>query len=189
MRVEIARLHQTLDATMIYVTHDQIEAMTLADKIIVLNSGRIEQVGGPMELYERPANLFVAQFIGSPRMNLFEARVEAADARGCRVRIEGGATLDLPLGASARLAAGDAVTIGVRPEDLQPSSEGFTLPVEAQVVERLGSQTHVVGTFAGRQVTVVLDGRAPVQPGQAFAVGCRTELLHLFDKNGNALRR
>jgi multiple sugar transport system ATP-binding protein len=189
MRVEIARLHQTLDATMIYVTHDQIEAMTLADKIIVLNAGRIEQVGGPMELYERPANLFVAQFIGSPRMNLFDARVEAADSRECRLRIEGGPPVDLAFGASARLAVGDPVTIGVRPEDLRPSAEGFSLPIQAQVVERLGSQTHVVGTFAGRQVTVVLDGRAPVQPGQAFAVGCGTELLHLFDKNGTALRQ
>ena len=120
-RVEIAKLHKLLNATMVYVTHDQIEAMTLADRIVVMNQGRIEQVGKPLDLYYEPANLFVAGFIGSPAMNFFPARVESV--AGGEARIVGQAFGDLKISSPA-LKAGDELTVGVRPEHLQLSSAG-----------------------------------------------------------------
>ena len=121
MRVEIARLHARLGTTMIYVTHDQVEAMTLASRIVVLNAGRIEQIGAPLDLYARPANLFVAGFLGAPRMNFLAARVTACG--GGRVAVEmAGRTIDVPRD-SVSLAAGDAVTVGVRPENLGVGSD------------------------------------------------------------------
>ncbi|MGO8655713.1 sugar ABC transporter ATP-binding protein, partial [Rhizobium ruizarguesonis] len=118
--LEIARLHRSLKATMIYVTHDQVEAMTLADKIVVLNAGAIEQIGSPMELYKRPANVFVAAFIGSPSMNLFEGGVSDGG-----FRIEGGVSLPLP----PQLSQSAARTYGIRPEDLDIAETGIPATV------------------------------------------------------------
>ena len=139
MRIELARLHEELRATMVYVTHDQVEAMTMADKIVVLQVGRVEQVGSPLELYHHPANLFVAGFIGSPRMNMLPARVVGADRAGVAVELASGARVAV----SARPGAarpGDAVTLGVRPEALRPHPDG-TLAGEVRLVERLGGLT------------------------------------------------
>ena len=189
MRIEIARLHQSLDATMIYVTHDQIEAMTLADKIVVLNAGRIEQVGTPMDLYENPANLFVAGFIGSPKMNLLAAEIIAVAAGEVRLRLQDGSEAAIAC-AAAGAKPGDRVTLGIRPEDLRPGEGDATLRLEAQVVERLGAQTHVVATTpSGESVTVVLEGRSPVRVGDLFSASAGRHHCHLFAAAGIALPR
>lgn len=139
MRLELSRLHQELQATMIYVTHDQVEAMTLADKVVVLNGGRIEQVGSPMELYHHPANLFVAGFLGTPKMGFLKGRASRVEASGCEVELDAGCRLFLPV-SGATLKAGDPVTLGIRPEHLNRGSEGnCQLTVKADVSERLAA--------------------------------------------------
>ncbi len=144
MRIELARLHEELAATMIYVTHDQVEAMTMADKIVVLQAGRVEQVGSPLDLYHHPANLFVAGFIGSPRMNFMPATVTAVDQAGVTVRLPGNIDVPVPVQPGAT-KPGDTVTLGLRPEALRPHAEG-PLVGEIRLVERLGGLTlvHVV---------------------------------------------
>jgi multiple sugar transport system ATP-binding protein len=128
MRIEISRLHQRLQSTMIYVTHDQVEAMTLADKIVVLNAGRIAQVGPPLELYHYPKNQFVAGFIGSPQMNFLPVKVMRADAESVEVAMPGGSALQLPVDGS-QVAPGDALTLGVRPEHfVDPEQADFVFP-------------------------------------------------------------
>jgi multiple sugar transport system ATP-binding protein len=123
MRIEIAKLHSDMGVTMVYVTHDQIEAMTLADRIVVLNAGSVEQVGAPLELYHRPRNLFVAGFIGSPQMNFVDAEVLAADPSGVKLALPGGGAVAATVNGSA-LRQGDKVKLGIRPEHLQPDSAG-----------------------------------------------------------------
>ena len=166
-RVEIAALHERLPgATMVYVTHDQVEAMTLADRIVVMNAGKIEQVGTPMDLYHRPANLFVAQFIGSPAMNILPAR------------IEGGA---LQIGVDGPLSA------GLRPEDLRPVAPGEKSMIDGTVtlVERLGEVTlvHLIDR-AGRALIAKLGGDAAVSRGDALALTAPGDRLHVFDADG-----
>src|SRR5689334_18422209 len=136
MRIELAKLHESLNATMIYVTHDQVEAMTMADKIVVLRAGVIEQVGSPLELYHHPANLFVAGFIGSPKMNLLPGRVLSTDADGVIVELGNGMPLRIPVETS-RVSGGETVTAGIRPEHLHLSPDG---EAEGKVIvaERLG---------------------------------------------------
>ena len=153
MRIELLRLHDELNATMIYVTHDQVEAMTMADKIVVLQAGRVEQVGSPLELYHHPANLFVAGFIGSPRMNLMEAKVVEADAGGASVSTPYGSRIAVPVESGA-VRTGDAVTLGIRPEGLRLDPAG---PIAATValVERLGGLTLLHITAAGNQPMIV----------------------------------
>jgi multiple sugar transport system ATP-binding protein len=179
MRLEIARLHRRLGATMIYVTHDQVEAMTLADRIVVLNGGKVQQVGTPLDLYERPANRFVAQFIGSPTMNVFPVVADGAA---------------LVLGDGARLAmpgCGGATALGVRPEHIDVAAAGAGLiDGTADVVERLGSDTNLyvnAGTLG--MLTVRRAGNLPVRPGERIGLHLRPENLHLFDKAGLALAR
>ena len=167
MRYEIAKLHQQLAATMIYVTHDQIEAMTLADRIVVLDAGRIAQVGTPRKLYERPQNLFVAQFIGSPKMNVF------------------------PASAAREIVAPDgAAHLGLRPEHLRlvPAEEG-SVTGRVDVLEYLGADTFVIvdGGAAGR-ITVRVSGDATVQPGAEVGLGFDAQALHAFDADGATLR-
>ena len=185
MRIELARLHEELNATMIYVTHDQVEAMTMADKIVVLQAGRVEQVGSPLELYHRPANLFVAGFIGSPRMNLLPARVEAADGAGTTLSVLG-ATVRV---AAAGAAPGTAVTLGVRPEGLVPDPAGqFT--GETKLVERLGGLTllHVALAGGGADVIAQVSGVDPTAPHQPLRLAADPALCHVFDEQGQALR-
>jgi multiple sugar transport system ATP-binding protein len=171
MRTEIRELHQRLKTTTVYVTHDQIEAMTMADKIVVLQSGHIEQVGAPLDLYDRPANTFVASFIGSPAMNMLPGRVQ-----GGRVVTEG-ASLPLPPGAN--IAEGQAVTYGIRPEHLAPAADGIAGTIA--VVEPTGSETHVVLRHQGRELTALFRDRVAFRPGESLTLAPDPAAAHLFD--------
>ncbi len=182
-RKELAALHGEIGGTMIYVTHDQVEAMTLADRIVVLQGGRIEQVGTPLELYNRPDNLFVAGFIGSPRMNLLPGRVTAA---GKVALGEGGHEIAC---ATGDLAVGGKVTLGIRPEHLALAPEGQGLPLAIDLVERLGGESYLYGTAAGLpQITLRLDGQSEHERGHAVALAFPQQSLHLFDEAGKAVR-
>jgi multiple sugar transport system ATP-binding protein len=188
MRIEIARLHKTLKTTMIFVTHDQVEAMTLADKIVVLNKGRIEQVGTPMELYLHPSNRFVASFIGSPKMNFIKARVDSVADGSAHLLAAAGTALTCPIGTEHGLSRKDEVTIGIRPEDLSLGEQGLTFRGVAQVVEHLGAETHVIAEMTQNEViTAVLDGKSSVKVGDVLSLSAATDHLHLFDANGKAI--
>ena len=190
MRYEFARLHAELKTTMIYVTHDQVEAMTLADRIVVLNAGRIEQVGAPMDLYEHPANLFVAGFIGSPKMNLLDVTIVEASATGAVVQIDGGQTLRVAVdAASAR--PGDKATLGVRPEHLALSGDGDTLQAQVMFVETLGAAAlaHLTHPAASDTLTVQAPADLKARPGQPLTLHVPAAQAHLFDAAGQAFRR
>ncbi|HRO32892.1 MAG TPA: sn-glycerol-3-phosphate ABC transporter ATP-binding protein UgpC [Brevundimonas sp.] len=190
MRYEFAALHQRLKTTMIYVTHDQVEAMTLADRIVVLNGGRIEQVGAPMELYEHPKNLFVAEFIGSPKMNLIAAQVTQASAAGATVKTAGGETVTVAVDASAA-KAGDTVTLGVRPEHLTLDGDGGALATTADFVETLGNATYAYVRHPGspETLTVQLPGDVRPRAGDAMTMHVAPGQAHLFDADGAAFKR
>jgi multiple sugar transport system ATP-binding protein len=182
MRYEFARLHQDLKTTMIYVTHDQVEAMTLADRIVVLNAGRIEQVGSPMELYERPDNVFVAGFIGSPRMNFVPGKLLEANAQGARVELPGGQVLAVKVDA-ARGQRGDAVLLGLRPEHLHPDASDNALQVQVTFVESLGSSTQAYCALPGLEeaLTCTIPGHGQLRAGMSLRLGIRAEDAYLFD--------
>jgi multiple sugar transport system ATP-binding protein len=169
MRSEIKALHQRLKTTTVYVTHDQIEAMTMADRIAVMNEGRIEQLGEPLELYDRPANLFVAQFIGSPAMNVFEGvygngMVQALGAYWpCAVRAQ----------------EGQRVAYGIRPEHLSLQAGGITAQIE--VVEPMGAETEILVKVGGQTLNMMTHGRASVGPGERVFVAPQPSQAHLFD--------
>ncbi|WP_448099158.1 ABC transporter ATP-binding protein [Luteibacter yeojuensis] len=181
-RLEIARLHQELNATMIYVTHDQVEAMTLADRIAIFSEGRIEQIGKPMDLYRRPVNRFVAGFLGMPRMNFLDATAE-----GGTFRLRNGNTVTVP-GASS--TAGD-VTIGIRPEHLQVcdgDGAGETVNGKLTVVERLGSETYAyVDVPQVGPITVRADGDFDRRAGRDICIRMDLTHAHLFDTSGVAI--
>jgi multiple sugar transport system ATP-binding protein len=185
MRIELARLHEDLNATMIYVTHDQVEAMTLADKIVVLQSGRVEQVGSPLELYHHPANLFVAGFIGSPRMNFFKAHVVGVDNGGITVQLAPGT--QLAVRASGSAGPGAEVMLGIRPEALRPDPAG-PLAGEVRLVERLGGLTllHVALT-GGEPVVVQIEGSDPTPAHTPVRLAVDSAGCHVFDASGQAL--
>ncbi len=185
-RVEILKLHQQLGATMIYVTHDQVEAMTMADKIVVLQAGRIEQVGSPLDLYHKPGNLFVARFIGSPKMNIFRTRIDGAENGVARLGLPGGASLDLPTRGAA-LPRGD-VLLGIRPEHMTLAQAGAGIPGQVQLAEHLGSETILhVEVPGGDVVVVTADGLASARHGDAVVLGIPSEACHLFHPDGHAL--
>ena len=190
MRYEFARLHAELKTTMIYVTHDQIEAMTLADRIVVLNAGRIEQVGAPMELYEHPRNLFVAEFIGSPKMNLIAGEIVEANARGAKVKTASGAVLSVKVDAS-RARPGEAVTLGVRPEHLSLSGRGEGIATTARFVETLGHATYAYLGVEGaaEALTVQLPGDVRPEMGDRLTLHVPADQAQLFDASGEAFRR
>ena len=178
MRVEIARLHKQLGATMVYVTHDQVEAMTLADRIVVLGPSGVQQIGAPMALYERPANVFVAGFIGMPKMNLVDGSV---DARGSLSL--GGVALDWNNAA----ACGQAVTVGIRPEHLVPDPDGAIRGTVA-LVERLGAESHVHLEVAGLSRPLVVSVKAePPAGGSLWAVNPVEGRLHVFGPDGTRI--
>jgi multiple sugar transport system ATP-binding protein len=176
MRAEIKDLHQRLKTTTVYVTHDQVEAMTLASRIVVLKDGKVEQAGPPLDLYDRPANLFVAGFIGSPAMNVLNGYVVRREGRPSFV-VEGGGELRLP--DELELADGAAVTAGIRPEHLTIGASG--LPAEVMVVEHTGSETHVVLRLIDTRVVVVSRERLDPAPGTLVYVSAAPERVHLFD--------
>ncbi|SFR52524.1 carbohydrate ABC transporter ATP-binding protein, CUT1 family (TC 3.A.1.1.-) [Yoonia tamlensis] len=177
MRVEIARLHNQLGATMIYVTHDQVEAMTMADKIVVLRDGRIEQVGSPVGLYEDPDNLFVAGFIGSPRMNFFAGKVTDMHDAGVTVTLPRLGDVAVPVATDAPLEIGHAVTVGVRPEHFDPSGE-ITAQLAIDVVENLGGVSYAYSTSQDNAPPVIIEWRGKNRPRQGgtvavnFDAGC-----------------
>ncbi|WP_336365674.1 ABC transporter ATP-binding protein [Marinobacter sp. C2H3] len=186
MRTEIAKLHDRLHSTMIYVTHDQVEAMTLADKIVVLNRGNVEQVGSPVELYERPASLFVAGFIGSPNMNLMAARV--LDPAGRRLVITGLGNLTVARDLSG-LSAEAPVTVGVRPEHLEVVLSGPDQGLEVVNVEYLGNEAYVYVDLPAMNDLMVVRHPVPcpIQPGHRVAVTVDAARAHVFDGRGQAL--
>ncbi|ARP66132.1 ABC transporter ATP-binding protein [Mesorhizobium sp. WSM1497] len=174
MRTEIKELHQRLKTTTIYVTHDQIEAMTMADKIVVMRDGRIEQVGAPLELFDRPANLFVAGFIGSPSMNLLKGTMRKGDKPG--VDIAG--TL-FPIGSGNAAQDGQAVVYGVRPEHLEIHPDG--VPAKISVVEPTGSETLVFLRFGEGEMVALFRERHDFKPGDTLKLKPRLDQIHLFD--------
>src|SRR5918993_254106 len=191
MRIEIARLHESLGNTMVYVTHDQTEAMTLADRIVVLRGGRVEQIGSPTELYDRPANTFVAGFIGSPKMNLLSGRVRAAEKGAIVVEHPAFRTgvLNVPHAASRPLQVGAPVTLGLRPENLELGSADPFLDLSADISENLGGTTQVHGRSpGGEMVTILAQGRPRLSPGDKLPVGLGSGRIYLFDESGKALK-
>ncbi len=186
-RVELLKLHQQLGATMIYVTHDQVEAMTMADKIVVLSAGRIEQVGSPLDLYHRPANLFVARFIGSPKMNVIAARVAANMPGALRLALPGGGTLDVPA-PGLSLQAGAKVQLGIRPEHMLLGTGEGHVPGTVSLAEHLGSETILhVDLPDGDTLVVRADGLAREKAGDAVSIGLPPAACHLFDADGRTL--
>jgi multiple sugar transport system ATP-binding protein len=172
MRGEIKSLHQRLSTTTVYVTHDQIEAMTMADQIVVMNNGRVEQIGAPLELYDRPVNLFVAGFIGSPAMNFLTGVV----AENGFKTTEG---LLLPLDPGLAMPVGSPAIYGVRPEHLALDAEG--LPFEVELVEPTGSETQVQGKLGQQPLSGVFRERIDMKPGETLRVTPRPGAIHLFD--------
>lgn len=189
MRIEIAKLHNKLDATMIYVTHDQVEAMTLADKIVVLRDGLVEQVGSPLELYHYPDNLFVAGFIGSPQMNFIETTVTDVKKGGISVGLPGGhEVLAQVLPGIAKV--GDTVTLGIRPEHLTVGKGKNTMPGTVSLVEAMGGESYVYITLPdGKTITMRTSGESPVAEGGEIILSVPSELCHLFNENGQAFTR
>ncbi|RVD52170.1 TOBE domain-containing protein, partial [Mesorhizobium sp. M8A.F.Ca.ET.023.02.2.1] len=171
MRTEIKELHQRLKTTTIYVTHDQIEAMTMADKIVVMRDGRIEQVGAPLELFDRPANLFVAGFIGSPSMNLLKGT-------GRKGGVDIAGTL-FPVAPNNPVEEGRAVVYGVRPEHLKIHPDG--VPAKISVVEPTGSETLVFLRFGDGEMVALFRERHDFKPGDTLKLRPRLDHIHLFD--------
>ncbi len=185
-RIEIARLNDSMpDTTMIYVTHDQVEAMTLADRIVVLSAGKVEQVGAPLDLYERPANLFVAKFIGSPAMNIIPCTVDET-GQTTAVTLAGGktVTLDIPTDASQK---GKTASFGVRPEDLRiATGDDYLFEGEISIVEALGEVTllYIEGLVDGEPIIVKVPGIFDVKRGQKMRFAADRQKLHLFGDDG-----
>jgi len=186
MRTEIKALHQRLQTTAIYVTHDQIEAMTMADRIVVMQGGHVEQVGAPLDLYDRPANRFVAGFIGSPAMNFLDGVYAIKDGRPV-VRLSSGPLEGLTVDAPARAEAreGQPIVLGVRPEHLTPAENG--LPMEVEVVEPTGSETVVIfvpegaDRREGMELCATFYERVRLAPGDRVRLAPRLDEAHLFD--------
>ncbi len=189
MRIELTRLHRTLNATMIYVTHDQVEAMTMADKIVVLRDGVVEQIGAPLELYNAPDNKFVAGFIGSPAMNFFPGKVSALGADSVEVALDDGAQIVFPCKAPT-VKPGDAVEFGVRPEHftIGGASDG-ALDGEVYAVERLGGETYLyLNTRDRKEIVAHMAGDAQVAIGDTVEIGFSMAQSHLFGPDGQSIR-
>jgi multiple sugar transport system ATP-binding protein len=181
MRTEIGKLHADLGATMIYVTHDQVEAMTMADKIVVLNAGVIEQVGSPLELYHRPRNMFVAGFIGSPKMNFIAATAEPAGPGKISVALPDGVTLVL----DGQISARQNVTLGVRPEHLVLGGAEKGLSATVRLAEYLGSESMFYAQLGnGSEIAVKADGLAKAAVGSVLNIGLNPAACHLFGADG-----
>ncbi|MEF2552657.1 sn-glycerol-3-phosphate ABC transporter ATP-binding protein UgpC [Aurantimonas sp. A2-1-M11] len=174
MRSEMKNLHQRLKTTTVYVTHDQIEAMTMADKIVVMHDGIVEQVGTPLELYDRPDNLFVAGFIGSPAMNMMTGAVDSSD----RTSFVTGNHHRLPIGRPGKAEPGRETIYGVRPESFRI---GGDIPLRVEVVEPTGSETHVIAKLGDSDVMCVFRERISAGPGDELPVSIDPEAVHLFD--------
>ena len=181
MRIELARLHKELQTTIIYVTHDQVEAMTLADKIVVLRDGVIEQVGTPLKLYDDPDNLFVAGFIGSPKMNFLKGIAD-----GASIRLPDYGNQLVP--ASIRVAHGTPVTVGVRPEHFRPTGSA-ALELKIELIEHLGGETYAyAGYGAGELLTIATNNDREIRPGDNYRAAFEPASLLLFGSDGRRIR-
>ena len=179
MRTEIRELHKKLQSTIVYVTHDQIEAMTMADKIVVMRGGHVEQIGTPLQLYDTPANVFVAGFIGSPAMNLIAGTIEEGGSAFVSQR---GARLEFAV--PPGIAEGRKIIVGLRPEHVQPAESGLSARV--RLVEQTGAESHVLLEAGGETLTAVLYGRPNIQDDDVFNVSVPIEKLHFFDAESGA---
>jgi len=175
MRAEIKELHQRLKTTTVYVTHDQIEAMTMADKIVVMRDGIVEQMGSPLDLYDKPRNLFVAGFIGSPAMNFLSGRLKVNG----HAAFESDGGFVLPIADAPAASDGRPLICGVRPEHLSIDPNG--LPAEVVVVEPTGSETQVVARHGGQEITCLFRERITAKPGESIRISANPALVHLFD--------
>ncbi|MEZ2126463.1 MULTISPECIES: ABC transporter ATP-binding protein [unclassified Sinorhizobium] len=190
MRVEISRLHKQLGTTMIYVTHDQTEAMTLADKIVVLRAGNIEQIGAPLDLYDDPANQFVAGFVGSPRMNFLRANVTSKEASGVTVSLVSDPNVRLRLPLAGPVEEGAPVVLGIRPEHFADAGMGDTdLHVTVDVAEHLGNTSYIYATVAGGEQLIIErpESRSTANRDH-LTVALSAKRAFLFDSAGNRLR-
>ena len=182
MRAEIKALHQRLKTTTVYVTHDQIEAMTMADRIVVMHDGIVEQIGTPLELFDRPVNLFVAQFIGSPSMNVLAGTARHAHGRPW-VEAQGS---HWPLPVDARVTEGQAVHYGVRPTDLELSATGEGIPAQVVVVEPTGAETELLLQVGAEKIVLVMHGRVDVKPDDTVYLTLDIAKAHVFDSASGA---
>ncbi len=184
-RIEFAKLHKLLKATILYVTHDQVEAMTLADKIVVMNAGRIEQIGKPMDLYHKPSNLFVARFIGSPAMNIMAATVVE------KHRVDFGDGITLPVTLPEGITVGDKIRVGCRPEHCSLSAKGQpfkTLAGQIDIIERLGETGYAhLRLVNGQPIVVEVRGDPPAGDGRNVHVAFSPQHVHLFDNVGQRI--
>jgi len=194
MRTEIKRLHSRVDTTMVYVTHDQVEAMTLADRVVILRDGKIEQQGAPLELFSKPANTFVAGFIGSPPMNLIDAAVTTAEGASA-IRLEDGMEIPLSPAQAARVADAPGVVLGVRPEDIVPEGHGVQIDTETFAFQRavdfaepLGTDSDLFIQFGGREIVSKMFNPRPVAAGEVIPFRLNLSQLHFFDaQTGEAI--
>jgi multiple sugar transport system ATP-binding protein len=191
MRVELSRLHRKLEATMIYVTHDQVEAMTMADKIVVLNQGMIEQTGSPLELYNYPNNKFVAGFIGSPAMNFLEGRITEIEEKTIKVVLESELEVQVGFKPNSDTSIGDTVTLGIRPEAMNPNGKGEGCIIgNIDAVERLGGETYFyVTTKGGAEITVHTPMDIVASNSDDILIGFPMEKCYLFNDAGKAFKR
>ena len=188
MRLELVRLHRELNSTMIYVTHDQLEAMTMADRIVVLNNGRVEQLGSPLDLYQHPATLFVAGFIGAPKMNLLDAEVKAVNGQHLTLILANGANVAVPKPLE-ELNAGERIKLGVRPEHLTLEQEG-DLQGEIEALEHVGPRAYLHARLLdGTRLVAQTDGDTQARLGDRVAFRLRSEATHLFNASGKTLAR
>jgi multiple sugar transport system ATP-binding protein len=186
VRTEIKKLHQKMQNTIVYVTHDQVEAMTLADRIVIMRDGRIEQVGTPLDVYHRPANTFVATFIGSPAMNLIDGTVGASDS-GLALNLPGGLRLPVSDARTGGLQPGRPIRLGIRPQDLTATPaaglrNGFAFEAPVTVVEPLGASALLSLDLAGQEITATTQARDLPRPGDRLNFTCSLDSLHIFDR-------
>ncbi|CCV15296.1 sn-glycerol-3-phosphate ABC transporter ATP-binding protein UgpC [Mesorhizobium sp. STM 4661] len=179
MRVEIKELHQRLGTTIVYVTHDQIEAMTMADKIVVMRDGKVEQVGAPLDLYDNPGNVFVAGFIGSPAMNFIKGKIGSKDGRQVFVSDAGSV---LPV--EGRAQDGQPVIYGIRPEHIDIAPDG--LPATVSVLEPTGSETQIFAKFGEDPIDAIVKDRLTVRPGEEVRLKIDSRRVHIFDRQSGA---
>ncbi|MDV7105918.1 maltose/maltodextrin ABC transporter ATP-binding protein MalK [Vibrio sp. TH_r3] len=191
MRSEITKLQRQLGCTMIYVTHDQVEAMTMADKIVVLDEGFVSQVGKPLELYHYPKNRFVAGFIGSPKMNFISVQIEHVEEERVQVELSNGNTLWIPVEGSS-VTKGERMSLGIRPEHLLNAEQAdATIEGNIQIVEKLGNETQIYLHLDSADANVIYRApdTLPVEEGDKFAIGLAAHRCHLFHNDGRACRR
>lgn len=189
MRIELSTLHQKLQATMIYVTHDQVEAMTLADRIVVLVDGSVSQVGAPLELYHKPENQFVAGFIGNPKMNFIPATCRSVSPQGVELEMSTGGTVHVPVAAETTVK-GESVILGIRPEHLTLEAADYSFVVTPNVVERLGIHTVAYSTVEGvGTISALLSGSAPIRIEQPATLSLFESDCHVFNSEGKSFER